>query len=268
MALKGGAPDYDGEPVADRWPLDDELREVARALGDRSRRGAAPERDVSEPRAAVSGRRACSRRCALAPGPAGRPDPFELLRGWLAEAADQGMRDPARDDAGDGRRRRAARARASSCCAASTSAGFASTPTAARSRAASWPRTRARSCSSSGASSAARCSSTARSSRALRRGVRRLLRHPPARRAARRLGLRPGLACCAAARSCSTAGPGRRRASPARTSRARDYWGGYRLTPERDRVLAGRTSSACTTATSTCANESAPSGWRIDRLAP
>ena len=29
MALKGGAPDYDGEAVADRWPLDDELREVA-----------------------------------------------------------------------------------------------------------------------------------------------------------------------------------------------------------------------------------------------
>ncbi len=29
MALKGGAPDYDGEPAADRWPLDAELREVA-----------------------------------------------------------------------------------------------------------------------------------------------------------------------------------------------------------------------------------------------
>lgn len=30
MALKGGVPDYDGEPLADRWPLDGELREVAR----------------------------------------------------------------------------------------------------------------------------------------------------------------------------------------------------------------------------------------------
>jgi hypothetical protein len=30
MALKGGVPDYDGEPVADRWPLDSELIEVAR----------------------------------------------------------------------------------------------------------------------------------------------------------------------------------------------------------------------------------------------
>ena len=29
MALKGGAPDYDGEPAADRWPLDAGLREVA-----------------------------------------------------------------------------------------------------------------------------------------------------------------------------------------------------------------------------------------------
>ena len=52
MALKGGAPDYDGEAVADRWPLDDELREVARALVDRPGRGAAPAR------ARVSGRRA------------------------------------------------------------------------------------------------------------------------------------------------------------------------------------------------------------------
>ena len=29
MTLKGGAPDYDGEPAADRWAIDDELREVA-----------------------------------------------------------------------------------------------------------------------------------------------------------------------------------------------------------------------------------------------
>jgi aryl-alcohol dehydrogenase-like predicted oxidoreductase len=30
MALKGGTPDYDGEPVADNWPVDDELRALAR----------------------------------------------------------------------------------------------------------------------------------------------------------------------------------------------------------------------------------------------
>ncbi len=29
MALKGGSPDYDGEPVADRWPIDAELEQVA-----------------------------------------------------------------------------------------------------------------------------------------------------------------------------------------------------------------------------------------------
>ena len=29
MALKGGSPDYDGEPVADRWPIDSELEQVA-----------------------------------------------------------------------------------------------------------------------------------------------------------------------------------------------------------------------------------------------
>jgi len=29
MALKGGVPDYEGEPVADRWPLDEELEAVA-----------------------------------------------------------------------------------------------------------------------------------------------------------------------------------------------------------------------------------------------
>lgn len=29
MALKGGVPDYDGEPVADRWPLDVELAAIA-----------------------------------------------------------------------------------------------------------------------------------------------------------------------------------------------------------------------------------------------
>ena len=29
MALKGGSPDYDDEPVADRWPIDAELEQVA-----------------------------------------------------------------------------------------------------------------------------------------------------------------------------------------------------------------------------------------------
>ena len=29
MALKGGVPDYEGEPVADRWPLDEELAAIA-----------------------------------------------------------------------------------------------------------------------------------------------------------------------------------------------------------------------------------------------
>jgi aryl-alcohol dehydrogenase-like predicted oxidoreductase len=40
MALKGGVPDYDGPPVADRWPVDDELRAVA------ARWGIAPEREL------------------------------------------------------------------------------------------------------------------------------------------------------------------------------------------------------------------------------
>ena len=29
MALKGGSPDYHDEPVADRWPIDAELEQVA-----------------------------------------------------------------------------------------------------------------------------------------------------------------------------------------------------------------------------------------------
>src|SRR4051812_12155547 len=40
MALKGAAPDYEGEPVADRWPLDDGLVSLA------SRWGISPERDL------------------------------------------------------------------------------------------------------------------------------------------------------------------------------------------------------------------------------
>ncbi len=40
MALKGAAPDYEGEPIADRWPLDDELVSLA------SRWGISPERDL------------------------------------------------------------------------------------------------------------------------------------------------------------------------------------------------------------------------------
>ena len=40
MALKGAAPDFEGEPVADRWPLDDELVSLA------SRWGISPERDL------------------------------------------------------------------------------------------------------------------------------------------------------------------------------------------------------------------------------
>jgi aryl-alcohol dehydrogenase-like predicted oxidoreductase len=33
MALKGASPDHDGEPRPDRWPLDDELRELAERWG-------------------------------------------------------------------------------------------------------------------------------------------------------------------------------------------------------------------------------------------
>ncbi len=42
MVLKGGAPDYEGEPVADRWPLDDDLI----AVGERW--GIEPERDLRQ----------------------------------------------------------------------------------------------------------------------------------------------------------------------------------------------------------------------------
>jgi aryl-alcohol dehydrogenase-like predicted oxidoreductase len=41
MALKGGSPAHEGEPRADAWPLDDELRDAA------SRWGIEPERDLS-----------------------------------------------------------------------------------------------------------------------------------------------------------------------------------------------------------------------------
>jgi aryl-alcohol dehydrogenase-like predicted oxidoreductase len=40
MALKGAAPEFDGEPLADRWPLDDELAAVA------GRWGIEPARDL------------------------------------------------------------------------------------------------------------------------------------------------------------------------------------------------------------------------------
>ena len=33
MALKGGVPDFEGEPRPDRWPLEDDLVEVARRWG-------------------------------------------------------------------------------------------------------------------------------------------------------------------------------------------------------------------------------------------
>src|SRR4051795_6534574 len=42
MALKGGAPDFSGEPQADRWPLDDSLVALA------SRWGISPERDLRQ----------------------------------------------------------------------------------------------------------------------------------------------------------------------------------------------------------------------------
>jgi aryl-alcohol dehydrogenase-like predicted oxidoreductase len=42
MALKGGAPDYEGEPRPDRWELDDELGAVAR------RWGIEPDRDLRQ----------------------------------------------------------------------------------------------------------------------------------------------------------------------------------------------------------------------------
>ena len=42
MALKGGSPEYDGEPRADRWELDDRLAEVA------ARWGIEPARDLAQ----------------------------------------------------------------------------------------------------------------------------------------------------------------------------------------------------------------------------
>ena len=42
MALKGASPQYAGEPVADRWPLDDELHALA------ERWAIAPERDLAQ----------------------------------------------------------------------------------------------------------------------------------------------------------------------------------------------------------------------------
>ncbi len=40
MALKGANPSYEGEPIADRWPLTGELAELA------ARWEIAPERDL------------------------------------------------------------------------------------------------------------------------------------------------------------------------------------------------------------------------------
>jgi hypothetical protein len=40
MALKGAAPDFEGEPQPDRWPLDEGLTSLA------GRWGIAPERDL------------------------------------------------------------------------------------------------------------------------------------------------------------------------------------------------------------------------------
>jgi hypothetical protein len=33
MALKGAAPDFEGDPLPDRWPLSDELSELAGRWG-------------------------------------------------------------------------------------------------------------------------------------------------------------------------------------------------------------------------------------------
>jgi aryl-alcohol dehydrogenase-like predicted oxidoreductase len=49
MALKGASPDHEGEERPDRWPLSDELVEVAR------RWGIEPQRDLAERRAATPG---------------------------------------------------------------------------------------------------------------------------------------------------------------------------------------------------------------------
>jgi hypothetical protein len=46
MLLKGGAPDYSGEPRPDRWELDDELGAVA------ERWGIEPDRDLRQAAAA------------------------------------------------------------------------------------------------------------------------------------------------------------------------------------------------------------------------
>jgi hypothetical protein len=40
MTLKGASPDHDGEPLPDRWPLDDSLRDLA------DRWGIDPARDL------------------------------------------------------------------------------------------------------------------------------------------------------------------------------------------------------------------------------
>ena len=95
---------------------------------------------------------------------------------------------------------------------------------------------------------------------AARGGVRRVLRHPPARLPDRRLGLAAERG--AADREALDA-PGRTRwrsGSPAARSRGPPHWGGYLVRPGRDRVLAGPGRLACTTASATRASRRRAAG--------
>ena len=97
-----------------------------------------------------------------------------------------------------------------------------------------------------------------------RRRVRRVLRHPPARLAARRLGLAPVAAARLARRARPARSPRPRRGSTAARSRGPPHWGGYLLRPGRSSSGRAR-SGACTTASATRRDGD---GWRIERLAP
>ncbi len=102
---------------------------------------------------------------------------------------------------------------------------------------------------------------------ARRRGVRRLLRHPAPRLAARRLGLAAVAADRPRATELDQLSTRPRRGSPRARSRGPTHWGGYLLCPRRS--SSGRAGSGgCTTASATPASArgGGSSGWR--RRAP
>ena len=235
-------------------------------VSPRPRAGCYPVRWTPIPSAGRAAPRV-RRRGARRAGPGRRPgrDVPPLARRHRRRA---GVHEPNAMVVTTGLGRAAGRPRGWCCSRPSTSAGSSSTPTTTRARATSWTPSPPSALLFPWHDLQRQVRVEGSRRAGLRRGERGLLRQPPARLAARRLGLAAVAARWPRARTSSGVRRGGGALRRLRRARCPPHWGGFRVVPGR-RWSSGRAARAgCTTGWSTAGRGRAgrSCGWRPDCL--